>query len=866
MRSDDQSTDRGASDVAPGPTTDPAPAVATRDSGSGSSGDPDGAALPGPRPEVRSRGRDRFIDVVRALALVRVILWHTWSAAWLTWFPAMPAMFFGAGALLDGSLERRGWWATVRQRARRLLIPFWVYAAVSVLVMVAMGWRPGPGDLFGWVLPVVDPVGSEDLRGLWIPLWYVRAYVWFVLGAAAIRWLVRRVGVVAPMLFALTTVGIYWAEQAAGRTLVRLSVLDAVSYGTFVAAGMLYAHRDRRIPSTRTSVAGAVALAIAATVAALRYGPADLVVNRSALLTVLVGGVGLMVLFALHPILSTVDGVTGRAVDALVRRTLTIYLWHGFGLVAAAELVDEHLDPGPLRWSLSLLVVVVVTSGCVVVFGPVEEWAAGRRPAPWAPAVARLLALLPRSVRRRPPAWRVVDLRAAGDAGHPLDGGRRVAEGAGDAADAEVGRSPTVGERRPVRAVAGPRRTAVGSWTGLTRSSRRTLALRSGAAVLAIGLVALALVASPDGGSSAEPLSGQAVAARAGMLDATTTTSTSVPGAVAGPTLEQEIQAWVERHPDLQSIGGLTTFKGAAVDADGTVSLYSWSAGDVPIVTRADSPSPAVDGTPLVWWSMTKAATAVWLMRSVEAGAVALSDPLSRWMPEIPHAAEMTLEQLARHQSGIPGTLDDSLLATEPIAVLQRYLDDPELAFAPGTGFEYSRLGYLLLATALERATGTTWRAAMEDLGARADVQLTFDEDVETLDHVTDPDQHGYRGRTWSSGAILSDPSTLARFFRWALTEGLSTRSVEAMSTFSGADGDWIYGIGLMPLCPCTREDSAVHTRRVGLDSVAGSFAVDLDSGAAVALYPDSWFDGDNGPRPEFYELESILLDRLSTS
>ncbi|UDY37979.1 serine hydrolase [Dermatobacter hominis] len=816
---------------------------------------PTAGAITGPAgaaSAARPSGRDRFLDVVRALALVRVILWHTWSAAWLTWFPAMPAMFFGAGALLDGSLERRGWWATVRQRARRLLIPFWVYGAVSVAVMVAMGWRPGPGELFGWLVPVVDPVGSDELRGLWIPLWYVRAYVWFVLGAAGIRWLVRRVGVGAPVLFAVATVAVYWAEQVAGRSLLPLSVLDAVSYGTFVAAGMVYAQRDRRVPAARTSAVLGLALAVAAVLAAMRYGPADLVVNRSALLTVLVGGVGLMVLFALHPILASVDGVTGRGVDALVRRTLTIYLWHGFGLVAAAELVDEHLAPGPLRWGLALLVVVVVTAGCVVIFGPIEEWAAGRRAAPLPGARARALALVPRSIRQRPPAWRLVDL---GDGATPRGGPAPPTD-----------RRPTVGERRPVQVDPLRSWTGRGPW-GRVRPRGRRLALRSGAALLAIGLVASALVVSPDGGSSAEPLSGQAVAARAGMLDATTTTSTSIPGAsqIEGPTLEQEIQAWVERHPDVQTVGGLTTLKGAVVDRDGTVSVFSWSAGDVPIVTPADSGSPAVDGTPLVWWSMTKAATAVWLMRSVEAGAVALDDPLSRWMPEIPHAGEMTLEQLARHQSGIPGSLDDSLLSTEPIGVIQRYLDDPELAFAPGAGFDYSRLGYLLLATALERATGTTWRSAMEDLGARADVQLTFDEDVEPLDHVTDPDRHGYRGRTWSSGGIQSDPATLVRFFRWALTDGVSTASMESMSAFSGADGDWIYGIGLMPLCPCTREDSAVHTSRVGLDSVAGSFAVDLDSGAAVALYPDSWFDGDNGPRPEFYELESVLLDRLAT-
>ena len=750
--------------------------------------------VPGPPSSVAPRGRDRFIDVVRSLALVRVILWHTWSAAWLTWFPAMPAMFFSTGVLLEPSLARRGWWATLRQRARRLLVPFWVYGAVAITVMVAAGWRPGPGELFGWVLPVVDPEGSAELRGLWLPLWYVRAYVWFVIGGAAIRWMARRWGAGAPLAFALATVAVFWAEQAAGRALVPLSVLDALSYGTFVAAGMLYALRDRRLPSVRTCAAVGAALLGAALVTVLRLGPDDFVVNRSALLTLFVGGAGLALLLLLRPILSGVRGVLGSAVDVLVGKTLTIYLWHGFGLVAAAELVDGRLDPGPVRWMLSLVVVVVVTAGCVVVFGRVEDWAAGRR-------------------RADAVGWRWVSV---GPAPIPSRARRKV--------DRRI---------RP--------------------------ALRAGGAVLAAALVGAALATSPGGASTAEPLSGQAVAARAGMVDATTTTTTTVAGAPAR-TVESELAAWLERHPDLQSIGEMTTLSGALVHPDGSVEVFSWSAGDAPVATAADAAAPAVDDDPLVWWSITKAATATWLMRSVEVGTVALDDTLSKWVPEAPHGDRITLEHLARHQSGISSAVDDSLFETTPDEVLARWQADPELLFEPGTAFEYSRAGYLYLGLALERATGVTWRDAMADMGSLAGVELSFDEDLDPVDRVTDPDGHGYRGRTWSSGGILSSAADLARFFRWVFREGVAASSVAAMTEFAGDKGDWVYGIGLMPLCPCQRDGSAVTSQRVGLDSVAGTFAADLRTGAVVSVFSDGWFSP-TGPRPEFYELESILLD-----
>ncbi len=67
--------------------------------------------------------RDSFLDAVKALAITRVVLWHTWAWWWLSWIAAMPAMFFVSGALLGGSLERHGYVATLRSRLHRLLCP-----------------------------------------------------------------------------------------------------------------------------------------------------------------------------------------------------------------------------------------------------------------------------------------------------------------------------------------------------------------------------------------------------------------------------------------------------------------------------------------------------------------------------------------------------------------------------------------------------------------------------------------------------------------------------------------------------------------------------------------------------------------------
>jgi CubicO group peptidase (beta-lactamase class C family) len=150
----------------------------------------------------------------------------------------------------------------------------------------------------------------------------------------------------------------------------------------------------------------------------------------------------------------------------------------------------------------------------------------------------------------------------------------------------------------------------------------------------------------------------------------------------------------------------------------------------------------------------------------------------------------------------------------------------------------------------------------MEDLAVRAGVSVSFDEDTTPFDRVTDPDGRGYRGGLWASGGILSTPADGARFFRWALAEGVSPASRGRMAEFSADPARWFYGIGLMPLCPCERDGDRIRTPRYGLDAATGFMVHDERTGATAMMAPDAWFD-DDGPVAEFYELQSALLDAV---
>ena len=91
--------------------------------------------------------RDPFLDGLRAVSVVRVILLHLlqrvehpFSANFSYFMPGMPLMFFVSGALAAKSLARddvatrlRFW----RERARRLFPPFWAFGLVVLGVCAA---------------------------------------------------------------------------------------------------------------------------------------------------------------------------------------------------------------------------------------------------------------------------------------------------------------------------------------------------------------------------------------------------------------------------------------------------------------------------------------------------------------------------------------------------------------------------------------------------------------------------------------------------------------------------------------------------------------------------------------------------------
>jgi CubicO group peptidase (beta-lactamase class C family) len=116
------------------------------------------------------------------------------------------------------------------------------------------------------------------------------------------------------------------------------------------------------------------------------------------------------------------------------------------------------------------------------------------------------------------------------------------------------------------------------------------------------------------------------------------------------------------------------------------------------------------------------------LLRLVDQGKVSLDDPVSRWLPDIPHARRVTLGMLAGMSAGYHDFEVDPRLAKtlytnpfKPIGTADqlRWAFDEPLQFTPGTNWSYSHSDYVILGLALQKITGMPLARALRQMVLR---------------------------------------------------------------------------------------------------------------------------------------------------
>ncbi|MFG2555366.1 acyltransferase [Streptomyces sp. NPDC048581] len=298
-------------------------------------------------PPPRPAGRDRYFDTLRAVALIRVVTYHTFGWAWAGMvFPSMGVMFALAGTLMAKSLERPAL-KVIRGRLRRLLPPFWFWGVFVVVAMLIHDWMPG-WQIVYWIVPLGDPPGNAWGQQAWEILWYLRTYIWFVLLSP----LMLRVFRLAPIPVLLLSLGpilvlhFLWEppDNRFGSALTDLA--------TFLFCWILgFAHRDGVLQ--RLKPFAVVVLSFAA----IGYGGWYAFTHQAETgsydlddipLAQAFWSAGYVALLMYAKARFKVDfaGLTRfRRLDRLVTifnaRAVTIYLWHEIALILAVPLIDQ---------------------------------------------------------------------------------------------------------------------------------------------------------------------------------------------------------------------------------------------------------------------------------------------------------------------------------------------------------------------------------------------------------------------------------------------------------------------------------------------------------------------------------------------
>ncbi len=138
-----------------------------------------------------------------------------------------------------------------------------------------------------------------------------------------------------------------------------------------------------------------------------------------------------------------------------------------------------------------------------------------------------------------------------------------------------------------------------------------------------------------------------------------------------------------------------TTSRGRLTSAAGSPPLGERTIFDLASLTKVIATTPAV-------------------MKLLDQGRIALSDPLSRWFPEFadPGHEEITVLNLLTHTSGLD---DVGVSSDQPMQGAIRKAAAEKNRSRPGTHFHYADINFILLGELVHRASGETLNAFCQE-------------------------------------------------------------------------------------------------------------------------------------------------------
>jgi CubicO group peptidase (beta-lactamase class C family) len=373
-------------------------------------------------------------------------------------------------------------------------------------------------------------------------------------------------------------------------------------------------------------------------------------------------------------------------------------------------------------------------------------------------------------------------------------------------------------------------------------------------------------------------------------------------GVNPNPTQQKEMEAFVQAH--------LATgkFMGAVLVARGDEVLLQEGYGKA----NLELDVPNSPETAFRLGSLTKQFTAAAILQLQDQGRLNVNDTLDKYLPDAPHAGEVTLSQLLSHSSGIPdppelaeGSNGSGLrLAHTVDEMISRVMGQP-LEFTPGSQYKYCNICYMILGRVIEEVSGQSYADYLaQHIFQPAGMTATgIDEASRVLPHRASG--YTWNGETYSNsefvdlsnvGAAGVLYSTVGDMYKWdrALYSDklLSTAAREAFFTprISKGDGSsYAYGWaiketpghtlaehsgGVNGFVTFVIRDPATELYVVVLSNVENPAALDVAQGLAAMAYGEPYdmpgqppvAQVDTSGQPPAVQVDPAVLEKYAGS
>jgi CubicO group peptidase (beta-lactamase class C family) len=187
-------------------------------------------------------------------------------------------------------------------------------------------------------------------------------------------------------------------------------------------------------------------------------------------------------------------------------------------------------------------------------------------------------------------------------------------------------------------------------------------------------------------------------------------------GAGAGPAAAKKLsdqQIAGELDGFLKKLTGADNFSGAVLLAKDNKVFFEKAYGQA----HKDFRAPNDVRTKFNLGSMNKMFTAVSIAQLVEAGKLSFEDPLGKFLPDFPDKAaaeKIKIKHLLTHTSGLGSYFNERFFnaSRANYRTVDDYLElakGDKSAFEPGTKWQYSNTGFLLLGKIIEKVSGRNY-------------------------------------------------------------------------------------------------------------------------------------------------------------